>query len=172
MAVFSSTENTAAWAGGWRYRPMMSAALLSKSGSLESHVALDPMRLETVLAPHTCHHHVTYFQMRGEFARAPVGLQNPRFHLRRQRRISIYTLVATRINRRSSPRLNSGSAHYFVYARPDIQSSWRYVNAALAPVSIFSASRPPLENQPQWIHPGIPHIVRRTRKRLEMGGRT
>src|SRR5574340_1400723 len=36
MAVFSSTQNTAAWAGGFRYRPMTSAALDSKSGSLET----------------------------------------------------------------------------------------------------------------------------------------
>src|ERR1700683_2374558 len=33
MAVFSSMQKTAACSGGFRYRPMMSAALLSKSGS-------------------------------------------------------------------------------------------------------------------------------------------
>ena len=35
IAVFSSTQNTAACSGGLRYRPMMSAALDSKSGSLD-----------------------------------------------------------------------------------------------------------------------------------------
>jgi hypothetical protein len=33
MALFSSTQNTAALTGGFRYKPMMSAALVSKSGS-------------------------------------------------------------------------------------------------------------------------------------------
>ena len=36
IAVFSSTQNTAACAGGFRYSPMMSAALRSKSGSFEA----------------------------------------------------------------------------------------------------------------------------------------
>ena len=35
MAVFSSTQNTAACAGGFKYSPMMSAAFCSKFGSLE-----------------------------------------------------------------------------------------------------------------------------------------
>ena len=34
MALFSSTQKTAALTGGFRYKPMMSAALVSKSGSL------------------------------------------------------------------------------------------------------------------------------------------
>src|ERR1700740_3246272 len=34
MAVFSSTQNTAACRGGLRYKPMISAVLDSKSGSL------------------------------------------------------------------------------------------------------------------------------------------
>jgi hypothetical protein len=36
VAVFSSTQNTAACAGGFTYSPMMSAVLRSKSGSLEA----------------------------------------------------------------------------------------------------------------------------------------
>jgi hypothetical protein len=36
MAVFASTQNTAACAGGFRYNPMMSAAFFSKSGSFEA----------------------------------------------------------------------------------------------------------------------------------------
>jgi hypothetical protein len=36
MAVVSSTQNTAACAGGFRYNPMMSAALVSKSGSFDA----------------------------------------------------------------------------------------------------------------------------------------
>jgi hypothetical protein len=36
IAVFSSTQNTAACAGGLTYSPMMSAALRSKSGSFEA----------------------------------------------------------------------------------------------------------------------------------------
>src|SRR6516225_4482074 len=36
IAVFSSTQNTAACAGGFTYSPMMSAALRSKSGSFEA----------------------------------------------------------------------------------------------------------------------------------------
>jgi len=36
MAVFSSTLNTAACAGGFRYNPIMSAAFFSKSGSFEA----------------------------------------------------------------------------------------------------------------------------------------
>jgi hypothetical protein len=70
----------------------MSAALFSKSGSFRSHVALDPLRLEAVLAPYARHHHVADIQMFGKVARRPVrrvsrcvtrGLQNPRFQLRR-----------------------------------------------------------------------------------------
>jgi hypothetical protein len=34
MALFSSTQNTAALTGGLRYRPMISAAFSSNSGSL------------------------------------------------------------------------------------------------------------------------------------------
>jgi hypothetical protein len=34
MALFSSTQKTAACTGGWRYNPMMSAAFCSNSGSL------------------------------------------------------------------------------------------------------------------------------------------
>ena len=34
MAVFSSTQNTAAWQGTWRYRRMMSAASVLKSRSV------------------------------------------------------------------------------------------------------------------------------------------
>src|SRR5580658_3908638 len=34
LPSFSSTQNTAACCGGCKYRPMMSAALFSKSGSL------------------------------------------------------------------------------------------------------------------------------------------
>ena len=36
MEVFSSTLNTAACAGGFRYNPIMSAAFFSKSGSFEA----------------------------------------------------------------------------------------------------------------------------------------
>lgn len=36
IAVFSSTLNTAACWGGFRYTPVISAALVSKSGSLEA----------------------------------------------------------------------------------------------------------------------------------------
>lgn len=36
IAVFSSTQNTAACAGGFRYSPITPAALASKSGSLET----------------------------------------------------------------------------------------------------------------------------------------
>src|SRR5438309_8924322 len=36
MAVFSSTQNSAACCGGLRYRPMMSAALASNCGSLDA----------------------------------------------------------------------------------------------------------------------------------------
>ena len=36
IAVFSSTQNTAACSGGFKYSPITSAALVSKSGSLEA----------------------------------------------------------------------------------------------------------------------------------------
>ena len=36
------------------------------------------MRLESVLTPHPCHHHVADVQMRSEFARAPVGCSTGR----------------------------------------------------------------------------------------------
>ena len=65
--------------------------LLLKVRIVRGHVALDAMGLESVLAPHSCHHHVADIQTSGELARGPVrrgagcmarGLQNPRFQLR------------------------------------------------------------------------------------------
>ena len=45
---------------GFRYSPMISAAFSLKVGIVRGHVALDPMRLELMLAPHPCHHHVGF----------------------------------------------------------------------------------------------------------------
>jgi hypothetical protein len=60
------------------------------------HVALDPMRFESVLAPDSSHHHVADGQVSAEFACAPVRrpiarrtarrLQDPRFEFRREHR--------------------------------------------------------------------------------------
>jgi hypothetical protein len=51
MAVLSSTQNTAACAGGFRYRPMMSVdRLLLKVRIVRGYVALDPMGLQSMLA--------------------------------------------------------------------------------------------------------------------------
>src|SRR6266446_4809597 len=67
----------------WRVQvqPNNVGGLLLKMRIVRGHVALDAMRLESVLMPHPCHHHVADVQMRSEFARAPVGcsswLQNP-----------------------------------------------------------------------------------------------
>lgn len=86
--------------GGMRRRiqvqPDDIRGLFLKVGIVRGHVALDPVRLEPMLAPHPCHHHVAHVQMRGQFARAPVGrptrrraacrLQNPGFQLRRAHR--------------------------------------------------------------------------------------
>ncbi len=58
---------------------------------VRGHVALDPMRLPTVLAPHARHHHVADLQLRGKLTRGPMSraarrvarrFQNPRFQLR------------------------------------------------------------------------------------------
>ena len=94
MEVFSSTLNTAACAGGFKYNPIMSAAFFLKIRIVRGHVAFYAMRLKSVLTPHPCHHHVADLQMRSEFARAPVGcctrrcmscgLQNPCFQFRSQ----------------------------------------------------------------------------------------
>ena len=86
--------------GGMRRRiqvqPDDVRGLFLKVRIVRGHVAFDPMRLEPVLAPHPGHHHVAHVQMRGQFARAPVGrptrrgaacrLQNPGFQLRRAHR--------------------------------------------------------------------------------------
>ena len=63
---------------------------------VRGHVALDPMRLQSVLAPDSRHHHVADVQVSAELARAPVRraiarrtarrLQDPRFELRREYR--------------------------------------------------------------------------------------
>lgn len=39
---------------------------------VRGHVALDPMGLKPVLAPHPRHHHVADFKLRGELAHAPM----------------------------------------------------------------------------------------------------
>src|SRR6218665_180250 len=55
MALFSSTQNTTACAGGWRYRPITSAALVSQSGSLDtmcrSSLCHLPRQLQSELTP-------------------------------------------------------------------------------------------------------------------------
>ena len=56
IAVFSSTQKMAACAGGFRYRPITSAALVSKSGSLEIRPP-GQMRLHVVLPPDALHGH-------------------------------------------------------------------------------------------------------------------
>ena len=67
--------------------------LLLEVRVVRGHVALDPMGLEPVLAPHARHHHVADLQMGGELARGPVRrgtrcmartLQNPRLQRRRE----------------------------------------------------------------------------------------
>src|SRR5437773_6864835 len=73
-------------------QPNNVGGLLLKIRIVRGHVALDAMRLESVLTPHPCHHHVADVQMRSEFARAPVrcptgrrtpgGLENPCFQFR------------------------------------------------------------------------------------------
>src|ERR671924_836920 len=75
-------------------QPNNVGGLLLKIWIVRGHVALDAMRLESVLTPHACHHHVADLQMRSEFARAPVGystrrrtpsrIQNPCFQFRRE----------------------------------------------------------------------------------------
>ncbi len=94
IAVFSSTQNTAACCGGFRYSPMISAALLSKSGSVGSHVTLQPVRLQSVLRPHPRHHHVRHTELLRQPPAAPVRgavsgflarcIENPSLQLRRQ----------------------------------------------------------------------------------------
>src|SRR6266576_2930213 len=54
-------------------QPNNVGGLLLKIRIVRGHVALDTMRLESMLTPHPCHHHVADVQMRSEFARAPVG---------------------------------------------------------------------------------------------------
>ena len=78
--------------------------LFLKVRIVRGHVALDPVRLEPMLAPHPSHHHVTHVQMRGQFARAPVGrptrrraacrLQNPGFPLRGAHRRELSAMPA------------------------------------------------------------------------------
>lgn len=63
---------------------------------VRDHVALQPMRAQSMLAPHPRHHYVTDVRLGGKFARAPVGrsvarfalyapLQNARLQRRRER---------------------------------------------------------------------------------------
>src|SRR5258708_2239216 len=73
MAVFSSTQNTAACCGGLTYRAMTSAALASKAGSSDAIVTFDAMRFKPGARPHPGHHHVANTQFCGQLAAAPVG---------------------------------------------------------------------------------------------------
>ena len=94
MGLFIDAEHR-----GVRWRIKVEAddvgSLLLKVRVVRRHVALDPMGLEAMLAPHARHHHVADVQMRRELARGPVrrgtrgvtrGLQDPRLKLRREHR--------------------------------------------------------------------------------------
>jgi hypothetical protein len=63
IAVFSSTQNTAACAGGFTYSPIMSAALRSKSGSFEAMQRSSRCGFNPCFA-HTRHHHLRDRQRR------------------------------------------------------------------------------------------------------------
>ncbi len=54
MEVFSSTLNTAACAGGFRYNPIMSAAFFSKSGSFEATSHTDVPNAEPGVSQSQC----------------------------------------------------------------------------------------------------------------------
>ncbi len=58
IAVFSSTLNTTTFCGAFRYSPITSAALASKSGSLKARYPFEAMRLDAVLGPDARHRHV------------------------------------------------------------------------------------------------------------------
>src|SRR6266403_565242 len=53
MALFSSTQKTAALTGGFRYKPMISAALVSKSGVVAGHVAAKAVGLQSGFGQNT-----------------------------------------------------------------------------------------------------------------------
>jgi hypothetical protein len=63
---------------------------------VRSHVGLDPIWLQSVRAPHSCHHHVADVQVNSQLSRAPVRrgiawrtarrLQDPGFQLRGENR--------------------------------------------------------------------------------------
>ena len=71
--VFSSTQNTAACAGGFEIQPNDVGGLLLKVRVVGCHVAVEPLGLESVLGPRPCHHHVTDLELRSQPASAPLS---------------------------------------------------------------------------------------------------
>ena len=73
MALFSSTENTAACWGGLTYRPITSAAFVSKSGSFDAKYRSMRCGLSPRPPPDASDHHVIRPKVLRELPRRPVG---------------------------------------------------------------------------------------------------
>ena len=92
MAVFSSTQNTAACWGGLTYKPNNIGRLGLEIGVVGGHVAFDPMRLQLRLSPDARHCRLADSQRLGQFAAGPMrgairrrlqgATQNPCLHRR------------------------------------------------------------------------------------------
>src|SRR5216683_2997608 len=72
MAVFSSTQNTAACWGGLNIQANNISRLELELRVVGSHLAFDPMGLKPGALPHPRHHHMANAQVPGQLAAAPV----------------------------------------------------------------------------------------------------
>src|SRR5258708_9543155 len=112
MALFSSTQNTAALSGGLRYRPMTSAAFSSNSGIGAGHIAAQSMGLDSGASPHASHPTVRNAQMSSQLSGAPMSRAIGRRLLSRVQNPGFLADDLLRDNLATTPRIQTRQASF------------------------------------------------------------